>query len=464
MPLTSLNNKLASTCAPWWTYLGRGLWFAQLIFVITPVPFLGSAFPTDSSLIALRLGLFIAMAVAASLWVALRHYISPARTHRTLLVVCGALVVISMLGYLLITMGVLPYRSMLACFGLAAITLPIEEAAWGEAYASLDDRPAAILLAGSFVACAIVLFAVHLLPLLAAAILTLIQPIASTVLLLAVLSRSPYHTYVQTTLFGGDRPWPSWRMLVGVVALCAASFLLLGNSERVEGIVAVTTRAVVIAGIFVALALVIVAAVPSSDPGRRGCAVGVACAVGYAGIGLGNVGTFFSDAMAGLVMASFICVYLLAWVSMIDTARRTKTSPWLACMMSFAAVSIGMLAGDAVSLVKPSYQELAIVALLLIVIGVYFCATAARPEEVALKETDTLDARVDALADKYSLTPREHDVLREWARGHNASNIADTLSVSPSTVKTHIAHISQKTSTHGREELLKMLDETPGAQ
>ena len=56
-------------------------------------------------------------------------------------------------------------------------------------------------------------------------------------------------------------------------------------------------------------------------------------------------------------------------------------------------------------------------------------------------------------------------MLTEWASGHNAAYVADTLSISLSTAKTHIAHISQKTGTHGREELLRLLDGiTPGSR
>ena len=154
-----------------------------------------------------------------------------------------------------------------------------------------------------------------------------------------------------------------------------------------------------------------------------------------------------------------------AWFVVIDAAQTTKTSPYLACSTGLVAIALGKAAAEAASVMEPQVPSIAVVALGLTCFGVYFAATSRRPEAVELPVENTLEARAGALADAYGLTPREREVLTEWASGHNAAYVADTLSISLSTAKTHIAHISQKTGTHGREELLRLLDGiTPGSR
>lgn len=48
------------------------------------------------------------------------------------------------------------------------------------------------------------------------------------------------------------------------------------------------------------------------------------------------------------------------------------------------------------------------------------------------------------------LSRREHDVLRMLSTGLSNKEIADSLVVSPNTVKTHIRHIYDKLDAHNR--------------
>jgi DNA-binding NarL/FixJ family response regulator len=50
------------------------------------------------------------------------------------------------------------------------------------------------------------------------------------------------------------------------------------------------------------------------------------------------------------------------------------------------------------------------------------------------------------------LTPREHEVLAELARGLGTEEIAEALSISPSTVRNHIRNILGKFGVHSRLE------------
>ena len=59
-----------------------------------------------------------------------------------------------------------------------------------------------------------------------------------------------------------------------------------------------------------------------------------------------------------------------------------------------------------------------------------------------------------------SLTDREREILFMVARGMTNDEIADRLTISPATVKTHLARIMAKTSTHDRAQLVVLAYET----
>ncbi len=69
-----------------------------------------------------------------------------------------------------------------------------------------------------------------------------------------------------------------------------------------------------------------------------------------------------------------------------------------------------------------------------------------------------LDARINELAGAYLLSARETEVFRLWATGHTLKYIQEKLYLSPSTVKTHVRHIYDKTGKHSRAEIVELLD------
>ncbi len=75
------------------------------------------------------------------------------------------------------------------------------------------------------------------------------------------------------------------------------------------------------------------------------------------------------------------------------------------------------------------------------------------------------DLRLDILVKKFGLSPRERDVLRLLASGLQRTEIADTMCLSPHTVRDHIKRLYQKTGTSSKGELLRLLSrggsETP---
>jgi DNA-binding NarL/FixJ family response regulator len=62
----------------------------------------------------------------------------------------------------------------------------------------------------------------------------------------------------------------------------------------------------------------------------------------------------------------------------------------------------------------------------------------------------------DKSMDRYdSLSEREREIFQLVAEGHSTKKIAELLSVSPTTVETHRAHILQKLDMHNTAELVR---------
>ncbi|WP_292578178.1 helix-turn-helix transcriptional regulator, partial [Mesorhizobium sp. 65-26] len=62
----------------------------------------------------------------------------------------------------------------------------------------------------------------------------------------------------------------------------------------------------------------------------------------------------------------------------------------------------------------------------------------------------------DALRLLYELTPAEQRVFELVVAGEPTARIAETLGVAPSTVRTHLLRVFEKTGQHTRGELVKL--------
>jgi len=57
----------------------------------------------------------------------------------------------------------------------------------------------------------------------------------------------------------------------------------------------------------------------------------------------------------------------------------------------------------------------------------------------------------------YGLTPGETEIALMVMNGGDVKDIAERMSVSPSTVKTHLQHVFDKTGTHRQADLIRLL-------
>ena len=75
-------------------------------------------------------------------------------------------------------------------------------------------------------------------------------------------------------------------------------------------------------------------------------------------------------------------------------------------------------------------------------------------------ETPPSDESIfEMIAEDYSLTRREAEVLPYLARGRSAKVIADALYVSENTIRTHTRRILEKTDLHSKQQLIDLIEQ-----
>jgi DNA-binding CsgD family transcriptional regulator len=135
-----------------------------------------------------------------------------------------------------------------------------------------------------------------------------------------------------------------------------------------------------------------------------------------------------------------------------------------------AAFHGGTACGQAFGVVfSQQHLTVSIVDLLLIIVGALLLASmkgkliiahdSAPSGQSMMSAPDTLNTRLETLAQQSGLTAREREILRIWARGHTSAYVEQNLHISKNTVKTHLTHIYNKTGAGSREELLSLLED-----
>lgn len=134
----------------------------------------------------------------------------------------------------------------------------------------------------------------------------------------------------------------------------------------------------------------------------------------------------------------------------------------LVCLLSYANADGGALG---------MYRKQVLLALFISAAVLFMVAPSARLWKVVLAgidaaESGSLEARdvyakrCRELADTFSLTPREAEILSFLGRGHTSAFVAEELVVAESTVRSHRKNIYRKLGISSREELFGLLDNT----
>ena len=80
-----------------------------------------------------------------------------------------------------------------------------------------------------------------------------------------------------------------------------------------------------------------------------------------------------------------------------------------------------------------------------------------RKKQSLVDEEEHLARTCACVAQRYSLTRREEEVLVLMMRGYTLSRIGDVLFIADSTMKTHSQHIYRKVGVRNRQELQKLV-------
>ena len=77
------------------------------------------------------------------------------------------------------------------------------------------------------------------------------------------------------------------------------------------------------------------------------------------------------------------------------------------------------------------------------------------------EEADPISQRCQVLISQFELSPRESEVLVAFAHGRNVSYLAETLVLSPNTIRTHSKTLYAKLGVHSKQELLDLVERQP---
>lgn len=121
-------------------------------------------------------------------------------------------------------------------------------------------------------------------------------------------------------------------------------------------------------------------------------------------------------------------------------------------MLASINIDSGVIAG--ISLI--AVWTLAMISVLLLLLFI-------RSHELLLEKNDSQDAptlldRIYSFSDTCGLSPRETEILIEFAHGRSASYIGANFFISEHTVKTHLRRIYSKAKVHNRQQLLNLID------
>lgn len=154
----------------------------------------------------------------------------------------------------------------------------------------------------------------------------------------------------------------------------------------------------------------------------------------------------------------------LVWFLVAMACERTGGAPTRPAALAFLFLELGHLAARGLfGWLPPSFKTAggasAIMLFAIVVLLVILLPQQERYQKRLRRESERrlTGMACERLGQACGLTPRELDVLRLCAEGGNAHSIAASLTLSETTVNTHLQHIYQKTGVHTRDELLARL-------
>ena len=177
----------------------------------------------------------------------------------------------------------------------------------------------------------------------------------------------------------------------------------------------------------------------------------------------GDVDIYNTSFRLALMLSTVFEVLLLMYIGILSS--KGYLSPALSFGFSGGFVRAGIVFGNGIAVI---FEHSAVIqdALLLPVtlffafIPVALLIPLVRREyaitamTAPIERKSDLEDQVEAVADEFSLSAREREVLLYLARGYTAEGIGKQLFISNFTAQTHIQHIYSKTGIHKRSDLI----------
>jgi DNA-binding CsgD family transcriptional regulator len=185
-------------------------------------------------------------------------------------------------------------------------------------------------------------------------------------------------------------------------------------------------------------------------------------------------GQEYVSVVAPIATVCDITIEILSWMLLADLARTTHVPAFLVFACGRLAVQAGMFGGQLTGWIGIGYiAPFAMVSIfaLMLVMGFAFqdqdtslafeTPTPSERENVERLVGRPMEDHLVDIAAAYGLTDREKEIFVLWATGHGSRYIQEALTISASTVKTHVRHIYEKCGVHSRAEVIALLEQSP---
>jgi len=174
----------------------------------------------------------------------------------------------------------------------------------------------------------------------------------------------------------------------------------------------------------------------------------------------------------GLIFAAQWVLYLFIWIYLSELCRHVKINPILIFMVGRLIFEFGFLAAYVVGGFLPGFLAKNGVPLVFIAFGIAVILvistvfSGGNEDSVAVSNNQKIlveekiaqmfSEQSSRIARRYSLSPRESEILQYLVRGYSLPYIRNELYISRSTIDSHVRHIYKKCDIHSREELITL--------
>ena len=343
---------------------------------------------------------------------------------------------------------------------------------WALFFIRLDVRQSVLCLFTANIAGSLIKELAHVMPLAGTCMVAACMPVLSCVLCWWAMRLLPKHDEARHKRLESESPRGVWKIAAPVVVFSFVTAFLIGSFAGNQSSLSIgeftAARAFEIAVSAMALIVVCVWRKPFNFAQLWRVillvlAIDMVCAIALSQFGM----------LRCVESSVWDLLVLFAWLTVADFAKRTNESPSLVFGIGWPFYTLPFAAGTFASSFSPGSVSTAAIALLMLVLLITAMACLetrdqdtkqlfAEASEEAQAPTrpsdyDNIDDRCKQIAEQYSLTPRELDVMQLLCKGRTKAYIAETLFLTENTVRGHTKHLYTKLDVHSKQELLDLI-------